>query len=142
MAFHRQSEWHSWVRWAECDPAGIIYHARVFDWFSEGRIIWLRDHGLDYYEVLRPSGIELLVKSAHASFHHALRPGDPITLDIQLKSVTPTRASFHYRVLAPPHDGVVPAMEGMTDHAFVVAGRARRLDRVAMDIFQQFDRNV
>jgi len=135
-----RSEWHSRVRWAECDAAGIIYHARVFDWFSEGRIVWLKEHGLDYYDVLRPFGIELLVKSANASFHHTLKPGDPVHLEIQLELITPTRASFRYRVAAQ-QDVKVTALEGMTEHAFVVDGRARRLDRVALEVFQQFERS-
>ncbi len=133
------SEWHSRVRWAECDAAGIIYHARVFDWFSEGRIAWLMDHALDYYEVLRPHGIELLVKSATASFHHTLHPGDPVRLLLESEIVTPTRVSFRYRVLAPQMADVV-AIEGLTEHAFVVEGRARRLDRFAPEIYAQFAR--
>lgn len=134
------SAWHSAVRWAECDAAGIIYHARVFDWFSEGRIAWLREHDLDYYHILRAHGIELLVKSANASFHHTLRPGDPVDLEIVLDVVTPTRASFRYRVSAPDNPSVV-ALEGMTEHAFVIDGRARRLDRAAPHIYAQFEQN-
>lgn len=135
-----RSEWHSRVRWAECDAAGIIYHARVFDWFSEGRIVWLTDHALDYYQVLRPHGIELLVKSASASFHHTLHPGDPVRLMVEPESVTPTRVSFRYRVDAPGRVDVV-AIEGLTEHAFVVEGHARRLDRLAPDIYAQFERH-
>ncbi len=135
------SEWRSVVRWAECDAAGIIYHARVFDWFSEGRITWMKEHNLDYYEVLRPEGIELLVKSANAAFHHTLRPGDPVHLTIALDTITPTRAVFRYRVAAPASVDVA-AIEGITEHAFVVGGRARRLDRLAPDILRRWQRSL
>ncbi|NMP23617.1 acyl-CoA thioesterase [Sulfobacillus harzensis] len=135
------SEWQSVVRWAECDAAGIIYHARVFDWFSEGRITWLKNHGLDYYEVLRPQGIELLVKSANAAFHHTLHPGDTVRLSVALETVTPTRAVFHYRVAAPSAPELV-AIEGVTEHAFVIGGRARRLDRAAPQILEQWQRSL
>ncbi|MCY0878049.1 MAG: thioesterase family protein [Firmicutes bacterium] len=135
----RSSRWHGWVRWAECDAAGIIYHARVFDWFSEGRIQWLREHDLDYYEVLRGQGLEMLVKTAEASFHHSLRPGDVIELDIALEWVTPTRAAFRYQVFHPENPDLV-AIEGRTEHSFVVDGRARRLDRRFPEIFEQFCR--
>jgi acyl-CoA thioester hydrolase len=134
------SEWRSSVRWAECDAAGIIYHARVFDWFSEGRIAWLRDNQLDYYDVLRARGIELLVKTANASFHHTLRPGDPVQLRIALDSLSATRATFRYRVAAPDNPQVT-ALEGFTEHAFVVDGRARRLNRAFPDIYEQFERS-
>ncbi len=131
------SEWNSRVRWAECDAAGIIYHARVFDWFSEGRIVWLKEHQLDYYDHLRPLRIELLVKSATASFHHSLRPGDPIRLTVTADQLSPTRITFHYQVLPLQSPGLV-ALEGLTEHAFVVDGRAKRLDRAAPDVFAQF----
>ncbi len=134
-----ESEWNSWVRWAECDAAGIIYHARVFDWFSEGRIAWLNDHQLSYYELLRPHGVELLVKSATAAFHHALRHGDPVRLRISMETLTPTRVSFRYWMAAPANPDVT-ALEGLTEHAFVVDNRARRLDRMFPDIFAQFER--
>lgn len=133
------TEWNSQVRWAECDAAGIIYHARVFDWFSEGRIAWLNEHGLGYYDVLRAHGIELLVKTATATFHHTLHPGDPVRLTISLETLTPTRVSFHYRVAAPANPDIT-ALEGITEHAFVVDNRARRLNRMFPDLFAQFER--
>ena len=131
------SEWNSRVRWAECDAAGIIYHAHVFDWFSEGRIVWLKEHQLDYYDCLRPRRIELLVKSATAKFHHSLQPGDPIRLSIAAGQLSPTRVAFHYQVSSPDNPSLV-ALEGLTEHAFVVDGRAKRLDRSAPDILSRF----
>lgn len=131
------SRWVSRVRWAECDAAGIIYHARVFDWFSEGRLSWLQDHNLNYYDVLRPDGIELLVKTSTASFHHALRPGDPIVLTITLQAITPTRATFQYRIGAPANPAV-EALTGVTEHAFVVNGRATRIDRFRPAVYKLF----
>ena len=131
------SEWNSRVRWAECDAAGIIYHARVFDWFSEGRIVWLSAHQLDYYAELRPRRIELLVKLANASFHHSLLPGNPIRLSITVGQLSPTRVTFQYQVWSPDNPALL-ALEGFTEHAFVVDGRAKRLDRSAPDILARF----
>ena len=61
-------------------------------------------------------------------------------LDIALEVVTPTRATFRYRVAAPEASHIT-AIEGMTEHAFVIDGRARRLNRVAPEIFLQFERS-
>lgn len=133
-----ESQWMSRVRWAECDAAGIIYHAHVFDWFSEARITWLAEHDLDYYDVLRTRRIELLVKTANASFHHTLRPGDPIHLIVAAGELSPTRVTFHYSIAAPAHADVM-AIEGFTEHAFVVDNRAKRLDRTAPDILALFE---
>lgn len=136
-----ESEWNSRVRWSECDAAGIIYHAHVFDWFSEARIVWLADHELSYYEVLRARKIELLVKTANARFYHTLKPGDPIRLRVMAKDVSPTRVTFQYQVGAPSNPEVM-ALEGFTEHAFVVDNRAKRLDRTAPDILAHFERSL
>lgn len=137
----QEVEWTTRVRWAECDAAGIIYHAHVFDWFSEARISWLRQYDLDYYGVLRARGIELLVKSANASFHHTLKPGDPVRLLVSAGELSKTRVTFRYRVLAPSNPDVT-ALEGFTEHAFVVNGRAQRMDRAALDILGRFERAI
>ncbi|AEW03715.1 thioesterase [Sulfobacillus acidophilus DSM 10332] len=131
------TQWETVVRWAECDAAGIIYHARVFDWFSEARVSWLAEHALSYYHVLRPQGVELLVKSAHAHFRHALAPGDRVRVTIRLQQITPTRATFHYEGFLWREEWIL-ALEGETDHAFVQGGRAQRLDRRHPDIYQAF----
>ncbi len=133
--------WQGVVRWSEVDAAGIIYHAHVFDWFSETRIAWLADHGLDYYQVLRPAGIELLVKEAHASFSHALELGDAFSVYATLTQVSPTRCTFSYGV-ATSRIAKGFALTGTTEHAFVVEGRARRLDRLSPNVFDKLQTNL
>ena len=119
------------VRWAECDAAGIIYHARVFDWFSEARVTWLAQTGLSYYTHLRPRGVELLVLATEARFHRPLGPGAKVTVRAGVTKFTPTRMTFRYLVTL---DGVL-AVEGATHHAFVIAGRAANLRKSAPDIY-------
>ncbi len=129
--------WRTQLRWAECDPAGIIYHAHLFDWFSEGRIQWLKEHDLDYYKVLRPRGVELLVRHAEAQFFHAMHPGDWVALSVDLTSLTPTRAKFDYHVVKD--DNIQQEMSrGITEHVFVHEGRASRVDRRTPDLFTLF----
>ncbi len=129
--------WHSVVRWSEVDAAGIIYHARVFDWFSETRIAWLRQHQLDYYTVLRSVNLELLVKKAEAEFTYALQLGDDIRVIAHVTDISATRCTFRYQI-ASPQDPDKYAIVGSTAHAFVVDGRAKRLDRYAPEILQRF----
>ncbi len=133
--------WKTSVRWSEVDAAGIIYHAHVFDWFSETRIAWLRHHQLDYYDVLRPLGVELLVKDARASFSHALELGDAVEVSGTLSQLSPTRCTFSYRIANPRLVGSY-AVNGSTEHAFVVEGRAKRLDRYAPEMFKQLFASV
>lgn len=126
--------WRTTVRWSECDPAGILYHGRIFDWFSEARVNWLKAAGLDYYAHLRPRGVELLLLEVRASFLAMMRPGDDLTVRTDLDEVTPVRLGFVYKVL---RDDVMVA-EGATSHAFVIEGRARRFDRVHPESYRRF----
>jgi acyl-CoA thioester hydrolase len=125
------------VRWSEVDAAGIIYHAHVFDWFSETRIAWLRRHQLDYYTVLRSVNLELLVKKAGAEFFYALQLGDDIRVTAHVTEISATRCTFRYHIAAPQEPDKY-AIVGSTSHAFVVDGRAKRLDRYAPEILQRF----
>lgn len=127
------------VRWAECDAAGIIYHGKVFDWFSEGRIAWLRGVGFPYYERLRPAGLELLVLDCQARFHERLQPGHAITLRVGATNVSPTQMEFLYRVLSD--EGKI-AVEGITRHVFILHGRATNLKKSAADVFSAIKRRV
>lgn len=129
--------WNSVVRWSEVDAAGIIYHAHVFDWFSEARIAWLRQHQLDYYTVLRSVNLELLVKKAEAEFSYALQLGDEIRVVARLTEISATRCTFRYHIDVPQNPDKY-AIVGSTAHAFVVDGRAKRLDRYAPEILQRF----
>ena len=118
------------VRWAECDAAGILYHASVFDWFSEGRVAWLRGIGHAYYDDWRARGLELLVREAHATFERAMRPGDDLSLIVWVDGRWGARLRFRYTVR---HRGAV-TVEGFTEHVFVQGGRAINLARVAADL--------
>jgi acyl-CoA thioester hydrolase len=120
------------VRWAECDAAGILYHARVFDWFSEGRLAWLRGIGHAYYDDWRARGIDLLVREANATFDRAMRPGDDLSLVVWVDGRQGARLRFRYTVR---HQGHV-TVEGFTEHVFVKDGRAINLVRVAADLDQ------
>ena len=120
------------VRWAECDPAGIIYHARAFDWFSEGRLAWLEARHLSYYDVLRARGVDLLVMGCDARFLHMLRPGDRLSLTTRVGALTPTRLHFMYAVEA----GGRAVIEGATRHVFVAGGHAINLKKRHPDIYE------
>jgi acyl-CoA thioester hydrolase len=132
----RGTTWtQSWiVRWSECDPAGILYHPRVFDWFSEGRLGWLSRFGQDYYREWRSRGIELLVLECEARFRRPLRPGDAVDVTTAVGDATPTRLTFLYRVT---RSGEVVA-EGLTHHAFVSQGRPVNLSKRAPDLLDAF----
>jgi acyl-CoA thioester hydrolase len=126
------------VRWAECDPAGILYHPRVFDWFSEARVAWLAARGMSYYETFRPRRIEILVLACHAEFLRPARPGDQLTVWAWADQLTPTRMNFYYRV---EREGV-EVSTGSTEHVFVRDGKPVNLKKAEPVLFRNLADSV
>lgn len=120
------------VRWAECDAAGIIFHGRVFEWFSEARVVWLAGVGLSYYQDVIPRGIELLVAHASADFRRPLAPGEACVVEARVSRLTPARMHFAYRVL---RDGLEVA-SGATHHGFVIRGKAGNIKKAHADLYR------
>jgi len=107
------------VRWGDCDAAGIVYYARYFDWFSDGRVELFANIGLPYRKTFHEKGIELVAVEASCRYRQSLRPEEEIILETFLTKVTRARLEFRYRVLRR-EDGVLTA-EGATAHAYVDA---------------------
>jgi acyl-CoA thioester hydrolase len=52
------------VRWGDCDAAGIVYYARYFDWFTDGRIALLKQIALPYQQFFHEQGITVVAVEA------------------------------------------------------------------------------
>ncbi len=88
---HRQR-----VRYRECDPMGVVYHAHYIDYFEAARTEALRAHGLAY-KTLEDSGVIMPVVELAVRYHRPARYDD--RLDVTVRIETPeTRARFEYEV--------------------------------------------
>lgn len=103
------------VTWGDSDPAGISYYARTFDWFTNGRLDFLRAYGMPYMETFHAQGIALVCLHADCDYKKMVRPGDKLTLETLLTNLTRTRITFTYRVFN--EDGEL-TQEGVTRLAF------------------------
>ena len=124
--------WPLTVRWAECDAAGIIFHGRVFEWFSEARVAWLATCGVSYYRDVVPAGVGLLVTEATARFRRPLKPGDAVVVEARVSRLSPARMQFAYDVWL----GAEVAVVGETQHAFVMQGGAGNLKKAHPSLYQ------
>lgn len=76
------------VRFADCDPAGIVFFPQVFvmfnalveDWVNEGL-------GLDYAELIGPRRLGLPTVALQTEFRAVSRHGDAIELGLRLARV-------------------------------------------------------
>jgi 4-hydroxybenzoyl-CoA thioesterase len=68
------------VQWGDCDPAGIVFYPRYFEWFDACTILLFeRATGLTKFQMLeRYSGAGLALLEARAEFKMASRYGDDL----------------------------------------------------------------
>ena len=67
------------VRYAECDPMGIVHHTAYPVWFEIGRTELLRETGLTYRE-LEAEGVYLAVVDLSVKYRRPARYDDLLTL--------------------------------------------------------------
>jgi len=74
------------IRFADCDPAGIVFYPQYFvmfnglveDWINEGL-------GISYHELVLGRGVGLPTVRLEADFKAVSRLGDPVALRLQVE---------------------------------------------------------
>lgn len=135
MIEHR---YHHRVRYRECDPMGVVYHAHYVDHFEAARTEALRLHGLPYRE-LEESGIVMPVVELNVRYHRSAYYDD--LLEIHVRFPEPPgvriRAEYAVRRLEPEADDA-PLVTGTVVLCFVDRQRGRpvRAPQRLLDVFQ------
>ncbi len=105
------------VRWGDCDAAGIVYHVRYFDWFTDGRVALFKKMNLSYQKFFHERGIVLVAVEASCRYRKSLFPEERYTLNTTFFHLSRTRMIFDYVINKFDDDTVVA--EGRTVHAYV-----------------------
>jgi len=109
------------VRYRECDPMGVVYHAHVLDWFEAARTEALRAAGLPYRE-LEESGVIMPVVELEAKYHASVRYDDLAEVTCAFPSVG-VRLPIDYEVRVAGEDAV--RISGRVTLCFVDVERGR-----------------
>lgn len=82
------------VQWGDCDPAGIVFYPRYFEWFDACTILLFeKATGMTKINMLaKYNGAGLALLEARASFKIASRYGEDIEIETQVKEFR--RSSF------------------------------------------------
>ncbi len=124
------------VRYADTDQMKMVYHAKYFEYFEQGRSDLLRELGLPYPEI-EALGFYLPVSEAHAKFLKPARYDDSIVVKTILKDVPQVRVRIEYEIRLAGSDELL--VEGYTVHGFINASTgkpARAPERFADAIAQ------
>ncbi|MDX1530826.1 MAG: thioesterase family protein [Rhodothermales bacterium] len=135
---------HHRVRYRECDPMGVVYHAHYVDHFEAARTEALRAHGLPYRE-LEEAGIIMPVVDLRVRYHRPARYDDLLAVTVRFPELPTVRIRAEYAVyrLEPePEDASL--VTGTVVLCFVDARRNRpvRAPQALLDVFERAQQEV
>jgi 1,4-dihydroxy-2-naphthoyl-CoA hydrolase len=110
------------VAFQEVDAAGIVFYARVFDYFHDAYVAFLRERGAPLEAALRDGSWVAPLTHAEASYRRPLRFGDEVRVSVVAIDVEETEYRVRYTIEADA--GV--ACEGETVHVSVDPETFRR----------------
>jgi 4-hydroxybenzoyl-CoA thioesterase len=98
------------VQWGDCDPAGIVFYPRYFEWFDAGTILLFeKATGMTKIRMLEKyGGAGLALVEAGAKFAVPSQYGDDIEIETSIKEFGRSSFSVLHRVTKAG----VPALEG------------------------------
>lgn len=85
------------VRYRECDPMGVVYHAHYLDYFEAARTEALRDMGI-VYKALEDSGIQMPTTDLAVQYKKPAHYDDLLEIRVILKEPPKVRIRIDYEV--------------------------------------------
>jgi 4-hydroxybenzoyl-CoA thioesterase len=90
------------VRFGDCDPAGIVYFPRYFDFFHQAMETWFPTHlGFGYDEFVRERKLGFPAVHSEADFERPSRFGDRIEIRQRVTRLGRSSITFAYEVHGP-----------------------------------------
>lgn len=107
------------VQWGDCDPAGIVFYPRYFEWFDAGTILLFeKATGLTKIKMLEKfGGAGLALLEARAEFKVASAYGDDIEMETEITEFR--RSSFFVRHRVTKNGGTL-ALEGFETRLWTI----------------------
>lgn len=89
------------ARFGDCDPAGIVYFPRFFDWFHQAMEAWFGAClDLAYHDLLKTRGLPAV--HTEADFKAPVRFGDRVDIELRVGRIGGSSIVLNYRVVG--HD--------------------------------------
>ena len=85
------------VRYAECDPMGVLHHSKYFDYLEMARTELLRLSGIRYRD-LEERGILFVVTKIECRFRRPARYDDELSLKVGITRMTKARIDHQYEI--------------------------------------------
>lgn len=90
------------VRFGDCDPAGIVYFPRYFDFFHQAMETWFpAELGFGYDQFVRDRKLGFPAVHSEADFERPSRFGDRIEIHQRVTKLGRSSIGFAYQVFGP-----------------------------------------
>ena len=110
------------VRYAECDPQGVVFNSHYLAYFDIG-ITELWREALGSYQAMLDRGYDMVVASAQLRFHRPARFDDMLTLNVGITHLGETSIGTRYLL----DRGSERLVEGMLWHVMVDPQKLRKI---------------
>jgi acyl-CoA thioester hydrolase len=123
------------VRWAECDPQGVVFNATYLEYCDHALSEYFRAIGLPYREYLA-AGYDMVLATTTVDYHAPARPDDDLTILCRIGDFGDT--SWSMWVVA--RNGDTPVMSATSRYVTVDgAGRKRTTPGLLRDAVARFE---
>ncbi|MCO4743825.1 MAG: acyl-CoA thioesterase [Proteobacteria bacterium] len=96
------------VRFGDCDPAGIAYFPRIYDWFHQAMETWFAEHlGTPYDVAIREWKLGFPAVKSEAEFKVPCALGDSLRIELTVPRLGTRSLDLAYRIHG--EDGVLRA---------------------------------
>jgi YbgC/YbaW family acyl-CoA thioester hydrolase len=106
------------VLFQEIDAAGIVFYARIFDWFHDAYFAHLAAKNVDLPQVLSENTWAAPLVHAEADYHRPFRFGDRVTVEIVQGKLGEKALTLEYRIFED-RDPSTACATGTTVHVFI-----------------------
>ncbi len=120
------------IRFAECDPLGIVWHGNYIQFFEDGREAFGRHHGISYLDQ-KANNFSTPVVSSKCEHKLPLRYGDVAIINTTFVDSLAAKMIFKYEILNPDKQMVCL---GETIQVFVELGG--ELSLIIPDFFRKW----
>lgn len=102
MIFSTQKQ----VRFAHCDPAGIVFYPQFYYLLHEAQEDFLTAIGFPQHQLIA-SGFGLPIVNMRTDFHAMCRYGEQLTITLELHKIGNSSLGMHYEIHGAPPDTAV-----------------------------------
>jgi YbgC/YbaW family acyl-CoA thioester hydrolase len=86
------------VRFQDVDAAGLVFFARLFEYFHDALVAWMDGSGMRLHDALKTGAWGAPLKHAEADFLRPLRFGDEIAVVVAAARLTGSELGVGFRI--------------------------------------------